>query len=454
MSSSASIRTRCALGVGSLSGWDRRAALRGLAGRRAGGIPPWSFSPDRSLLALARNDGGAARSLRIVDVGRMRVSADVPIAGGAVGLVAWPARGRMLALQEICCDEQQQLLAVDVARRRVDARRPLGGTVVRVGRTPRELVLLVAPAKEIGPARLALVDSRGAVRLLRLERMLAGERLLGRSEFRVERRLPGLAVDPKGRRAFVVGRGLVAAVDLVSLAVSYHELARPASLLGRLRDWLDPAAYAKGASGPTRTAHWLGGGLLAVAGADEKSFTDARGEHQTRIRPAGLSLADTRNWSVRTIDRGATDVRVAGELLLATGVSTDSASGEEDVIGLAAYGFDGERRFQSVRRPSGVGGAGLSRPRLRRRPATGRTLGARAPGGRPRRWPHGQRANAPTNVVAARRRVELVGGLATRRRRRAGRRRRAAAREGARRRTRPARASRRRGAAERRSRSA
>jgi hypothetical protein len=307
-------------------------------------IPPWSFSPDRTLLAVARNDGTAARSLRLVRIGQMSVVADVPIAGGAVGLVAWPVRGRLLALQEVCCDERQRLLVIDVARRRVAMRRALGGTVVRVARAPRELILLVAPAKRIGPARLAVADGRGAVRSVRLERMLAGTRRVGRLDYRFER--PGLAVDPAGRRGFVVGRDLVAGVDLVRGAVSYHELTRPASLLGRLREWLDPVAHAKGATGPTRSAEWLGDGRLAVTGADEESFTDARGRDETRIRPAGLSLVDTRAWSARTVDAGATDVSVAGQLLLATGFSWDSATGEEDGIGLAGYGLAGDKRFQ------------------------------------------------------------------------------------------------------------
>ena len=309
-------------------------------------VPPWSFSPDGSRVAVARHERGEVRSLRVVDVARRRVAADVPIAGGAVGLVAWPARDRALAVQEVCCDEQQRLLVVDLTRRRVARRHPLGGTVRRVGRTPRELVLLVAPPRRIGPARLAVVDGAGAVRSVRLERISAGEQLVDDPDrHSLRRRLPGLAVDPAGRRAFVVDAGLVAEVDLATLAMCYHELTRSASLLARIRDWLDPAAHAKGIRGPTRSATWLGGGLLAVTGADEEWSTDAPGAAHVRVRPAGLGLVDTRDWSVRTIDAGATDLRVAGDLLLATGSSLDSASGESRSIGLAGYGLDGERRF-------------------------------------------------------------------------------------------------------------
>jgi hypothetical protein len=298
-----------------------------------------------SILAVARNDGAVARSVRLVDVESMRVAADIRVTGGAIGLLAWSAGERVLALQETCCDERQRLLAVDVASHKVVGRRQLGGTVVRVGRTARELVLLVAPAQKVGAARLAVVGGRGGVRFLRLERILAGERLLDRSEHRFERQLPGLAVDPQGRRAFVAGPDVVADVDLVELRATYHEPVQSASALARLRDWLDPAAHAKGASGPTRSARWLGGGHVAVAGADEEWFTNNRGEGQTRIRAAGLSIIDTHDWRMRLVDPGASDLRVAGDLLLATGGSWDSATGKGEAIGLAAYSFDGAKRF-------------------------------------------------------------------------------------------------------------
>jgi hypothetical protein len=101
------------------------------------GIPPWSFSRDRRRLALARHDRGAPRSLRMVDVRRMRVTGDVPVTGGAVGLLAWLAPERVLMIQDVCCDERQQVVAVDVAEGRAVARRPLRGTVGGRGRTPR-----------------------------------------------------------------------------------------------------------------------------------------------------------------------------------------------------------------------------------------------------------------------------------------------------------------------------
>jgi hypothetical protein len=82
---------------------------------------------------------------------------------------------------------------------------------------------------------------------------------------------------------------------------------------------------------------WLGGTLLTFSGTD----TD-----QSRTRPAGLLVAETRSWNVRMIDGGTTGFEVAGDVLLAMGGSWDPEKERTVGIGLAAYGFDGGKRFQ------------------------------------------------------------------------------------------------------------
>jgi hypothetical protein len=303
-------------------------------GRAYWSVPPWTVSPDGADLLVARND---ASSLRLVNVRRMRVAADVRIGGNGVGALAWFAGGRVLAVQEAAL-ERQRLIAVDLARRKVAARGVLEGSVVRLGRTERELVMLLAPGRAIGPARIAVADPRAAVRFVRLGQIAAGSKLLGTgSDHRVESRSPGLAVDPEGRRAFVVDRTLVAEVDLRNLTVSYHAIERPASLLARRWNWLQPAAQAKQVSGYVRSARWLSGGLLAVSGTDTE---------QRQSRPSGLLIIDTTNWKARLVDREATSFVVADTLLLATGETSDPATSKRTGIGVAAYGLDGGRRFQ------------------------------------------------------------------------------------------------------------
>jgi hypothetical protein len=162
-----------------------------------------------------------------------------------------------------------------------------------------------------------VADRDGLVRDVTLGRVLAGIQLVDPAAHRTRQRVPGLAADQTGRRAFVVAPGLVAEIDLRDLHVSYHALGRERSIWDRVHDWVEPAAEAKPSSGPVRSAIWLKTGELAVTGA-------------------GLTLIDARDWTSSTVDPGATDVRVTRDLLLATGGRR----------GLAAYGLDGRERFR------------------------------------------------------------------------------------------------------------
>jgi hypothetical protein len=348
-------------------------------------VPAWAASPDGARVVVARN---AASALRVVDVSALRVVADVRLGldGGSIGALAWLTPRRVFAVQQTF-GERHRVLALDVATRRVVARRALNGTVAQLGRTNRELVLLVAPAGTIGTARVAVVGRRGVVRFARLNRISVGSKLLAGRGHRVQSRGPGLAVDPRGRRAFVVAQGIVAEIDLRTLAVSYHSLERPTSLLGRLRSWLEPVANAKQVSGYHRRARWLGGDAIAVAGTDTND-----GRHE----PAGLRIVDTRTWTTTTLERGATRFDVAGELLLATGGSWDAALQRSVGIGVAAYGSDGEQRFQlfdgrqtwvalvlSGRAYVGLVGPAASEPLQIVELARGRVVGARE---RPLPW--------------------------------------------------------------------
>lgn len=343
------------LSIGSTAGWLMRLdpqTLRPLRGKRIavekggcasqdGGtlcwVPAWAVSPDGKRLVLAESTPRGvsdAPSLRLVDPAAMRTIARIPVAGGAIGALAWLRPDRVLAVQE-ATDGGQQVVAVDLATRRVAPPRSLDGSVERLATTEDELVVLVAPPNEIAPARIDVVDPDGNVHSARLDRILAGWHRLQGDELRIDSRVPGLAVDPATERAFVVVKGAAAEVDLRTLAVSYHELAeRKPSFLSRLRGWLDPAASAKELSGSRRVARWLGNGLLAVSGSDEQ-----RGD----VRPAGLSLVDTTTWAVRTIEPGAMTLAAADGALLTTGWTSDGrrATG----IGLTAYRPDGTLRF-------------------------------------------------------------------------------------------------------------
>jgi hypothetical protein len=233
-------------------------------------------------------------------------------------------------------------------------RRPLAGRseVVDVAASPGGLALLLAPPGSVGPARLIVVRADGSVGSARVDAIAAGmrpERVPDGSPPVDRRWVPGLAADPAGGRAFVVGGGApVAEIDLQTMRVAYHRLAGSESLLGRLREWLEPRAFAKGESeGPVRTVHWLGDGLLAVSG------WDARGREKPV--PAGLKVVDTRTWTVRTLDEETGEMTLAGRILL--------AHGSRFAAGLTAYDRDGRRLWHRFGRDT-IGPVEASRERV------------------------------------------------------------------------------------------
>jgi hypothetical protein len=296
----------------------------------------WSFSPDGSKLVL----GGFAAGLRLVDVQRMRVLSDLKVApAGLVVAVAWPDSRHVHAVVQAPSGQGKLNLAIiDAVTKRVLAKRRLAGAsdIVQVRRAGDGLVLLLAPPSRIGASRLVLVDGSGNVGSVTLSRIRAGwePRQVG-SELPISRQwTPGLAVDPVGRRAFVVtGGALVAEVDLRSLDVAYHRVSERVSLLSRLRNWLEPTAEAKGETqGPVREARWVGEGLVAVSGGD--------GHGEKGRSPMGLTVIDTADWTARKIDERASRFALAGGTLLAFAGQFNTGG-----FGVTAYHSDGERRW-------------------------------------------------------------------------------------------------------------
>lgn len=283
--------------------------------------------------------------LRFVDLKRMRLIGgdDLRLTRrGVVAVTAWPSPRRVLAVVQTpgCCIGRATLFVADPFSRQVLAQRQLEGSLQAFARFRGGLVLLLAPPASVGPSRLGLVDRRGAFREVVVADIPSGQTPVRPGATPGRQAHPGLALDAAGARAFVVGAGArVAEVDLRSLRVTYHALRWPVSLLGRLRDWLEPQAQADvPPEGPVRRAHWLGGGLVAVVGSDWR-YVGGR----LRELPAGLELIDTRRWTIRTLHEGATAFSVAAGTLLAY---VPAAVYGAKPIGLVGYDFGGERRFQ------------------------------------------------------------------------------------------------------------
>jgi hypothetical protein len=303
----------------------------------------WSVSPDRSLAVIG--DGNGNGLVQVVDLGAMRSLGTVQVdIGASAEASAW--LGRRVAVVSADQAGVPEVVILDPVARQVLARHQLAGLVSAVGHLPGGLVLLLTPARGIGPARLAVVAGRGTVRTATLERVSAGfepPRVEG-PEAVGHQRGAGLAVDPAGRRAFVVAPGApVAEVGLDDLRVAYHALDRPASPLDRLRQWLLPAAGAKAVDGPWRQVRWVGGGLLAVASGEQRVAHDAKGELVQRERIAAVELVDTSRWRADDLHARASLVGYQGGRLLLFGGTWDDTRSTSRGLGLTVYG-PGDRR--------------------------------------------------------------------------------------------------------------
>jgi hypothetical protein len=219
------------------------------------------------------------------------------------------------------------VLADPVTRRSLITRR-VDGHLFGGVRAGDRLVLLVAPAGSVGPSRLLVVDTTGSARAVDLGRIQSGYGQCGG-------RQPGVTIDPATQRVFVAGTdGVLAAVELDTLAVTYHALG------GSMPAGGDACEYR------WRTARWLDDGLIAFSGRDRHDFTSATGRNQTRFEPAGLRLVDVRSWSMRVLDERADAFRFVERQLIATGFRWDtSVSQRPEGMGVAVYTLDGERRF-------------------------------------------------------------------------------------------------------------
>jgi len=323
-------------------------ALRPLPGPRVPlevNMVGWSVSPDRSLAVVG--DGNGNGLVQVVDLGAMRSLGTVQVDIGATAQAsAW--LGRRVAVVAGGPAGAPEVVILDPLARQVLARHKLTGLVSAVGHLPGGLVLLLTPDRTIGPARLVVVGGQGTVRTVTLGRVAAGFRppKVEGPEAVGHQRGAGLAVDPAGRRAFVVAPGApVAEVGLDDLKVAYHAIDRPASPLTRLRRWLLPAAEAKAIDGPWRQARWVGGGLLAVAAGEQRVAHDAKGEPVQRDRIAGVELVDTARWRAYDLHARASGVDYQGGRLLLWGGTwaSDATSSTPRGVGLTVYG-PGDRR--------------------------------------------------------------------------------------------------------------
>jgi hypothetical protein len=316
-----------------------------------GGASATAFSPDHHMLALGN---GTRPDIELIDLRHMTRVGRVKLGlGGWVTFLSWQ-RGYLFAVVDGGGDPA--VAVVDSTGRRVLRLHRLERTILGVQEGPPGTIdLLTAPHTGIGPVVLTVVGSKGMASVTVAGISGGSKTRNDASGFRARQLTPALAIDKRERRAVIVPGGeTVAEVSLRNLAVTYHSLSQPVSLLGRLRNWLEPVAAAKVLEGPQRKAASLGNGLIALSGADYSISTDQNGDQTMDVDPAGVSLIDTARWSIRTIDEEATDLALVGNTLLAFGIA-DWGGSPADGFGVVGYDLEGEERFH-VLDGTGVGG--------------------------------------------------------------------------------------------------
>jgi hypothetical protein len=281
-------------------------------------------SPDGAMLAVADNQKPV---LTFVDVRAMKTLSTLKGGqAGSVELAAWPTPSRLLAFSWGCCPVRTDLIVVDPVAGKVVARHAITGSGWPNAALPNGLVYLATPVNAIRPARLVVADADGNRRSVVLDRIRAGtKRRTVHGVQYAEVRWPGLSADPTGRAAYVVAAGgLVAEVDLQTLAVSYHSVQGTRRL----------ARAQKSVNGPMRYAQWIGDGRIAVSGTDAKMSITRAGDHLETWKPIGVSVVDTASWSVRTVDPDASGFTrtPTGLIILRNGT-------------LTGYDLDGRTRF-------------------------------------------------------------------------------------------------------------
>jgi hypothetical protein len=300
---------------------------------RIGYAFPVARSP-RGLTLAFDTDRGAV--LSFVDVRTLRLRGSVTLGDGWISAAAWPSSRRLVAV--VGSEGQSRVFTIDPAtRRRVSVHTlPLHDELLASATAGNRVVFLLGESQSIAPVSLGVAGVDGAVHSVVLSQITGGTAPPADYASGVARTAwPALAVDPGGSRAAVVGAGgLIAEVDLNTLAVSYHPgVARV------------PARAAKALEGWQRSALWLPSGTLAVTGMDYQA-TVKDGKEEMSGTPAGVTLVDTADWSSRVVDEGASYVDRVGNSLIAFGGAYSSGPVSPPGIGLRGYASDGALRFQ------------------------------------------------------------------------------------------------------------
>lgn len=302
----------------------------------------WSLSPDGSHAAFGISSGASLvtppRRIQgrigviVVDLETMKIAQEVAT-GIAAEAVAWLRARRLVASLQSGGTVLIDPRTGAILRRWRGFSSPLAWARAR----DRLIMLFRGSHRETSSGRgtfalrIAVADGR----TLTLRSASLGRVRLGRTKDGFYNDAAGLAVDPAGRRAYVVAAGSpLAEIDLATLRVEYRRLGFLLARAGSLQGTQAPPERVLNRS---RVATWLPNGRLLVSGAD---IVARRGRGEVHV-PAGATVVNMATWSSRTFDAGASGAAFARGVLLAYGPRWDPGAG----IGLRGYTIDGRRTF-------------------------------------------------------------------------------------------------------------
>lgn len=269
------------------------------------------FSPDGRLFAYGNGFDGRA-VVELIDVESWSRRSRVKLGGDGPVALFWAAPDRLIAAAGEGSAGPRRLYVVAMPGGQVLTRRTFRGRTLGAAMTPLGLVMLMAAERGIGPARIVLAGLDGSLRTFPLASIRAGGGFGRAGRYRA----PALTVDPEGGLAYVFAAGpmLAARIDLTSGSVDYHRLRAGGSA--------SRATAAKGSVAAWwRTAIWLGDGRIALTGHYEPPFRPGR-RRQPTIRPFGVRLVDTRDWTIQALHPDPFLMYLAGDRLLALGTRT------------------------------------------------------------------------------------------------------------------------------------
>lgn len=294
----------------------------------------WSLSPNRSQLALGISAPGRRGrvGILIVDLETMRVAREIET-GIAAEALAWLAPRLIVAGLQRGGTVLVDPLTGEIVRRWPKFSDPQAAVPTRNG----VVMLFPGPLETpdaAGAARLVLVDKRGRLRSVALERI--------RLAFRegVQSDEAGLAAGPGRARAYVFAADApFAEVHLRRMAVAYR---RVDALFPTPDDLGGGEVEPQGElSWRYRRALSVGNGRVLVFGRDDFGRVDS--DDYVAVG-AGAVVVDTVTWSSCVLDRTAGGAALVGGRVLAYG------RGDASSRGLRAYTREGRKAFHLFQR--------------------------------------------------------------------------------------------------------